>query len=133
MPSQEHEVLAELFRERPDLVLPLLAAVGVRLSPGVEARAVDATFAALVFDDRADATVLLEANGRLELVVVVEIQLARDEGKRIAWPIYEVLARSRHGTHACVLVVAPNPRVAAWAAEPIELGPSGSRFVAAVL
>jgi hypothetical protein len=59
-------------------------------------------------------------------VIGVEVQLARDVRKRFTWPLYAVSARARYKCKATVLVVAPDPGVARWAAQPIVLGPSST-------
>ena len=134
MPSQEHEALADLIRDRPDVVVALLRGAGVVLAEGVAARRLDPTFAGYAPDYTADAAVAIGGGGALPgLVVVVEVQLARDEDKRYSWPVYEALARARHRAKACVLVVALDPVVARWAREPFEIGPGGSRFAPVVI
>jgi hypothetical protein len=133
-PSQEHEALAELFRAQPALDARLLAALGIELTAPVVATLVDATFAAPAAEYHADVAVeLRDATGAPALMALVELQLARNPDKRRSWPVYEALARARHGVAACVLVVAPDASVARWAAAPVPLGPSGSTFVPLVL
>jgi hypothetical protein len=58
-------------------------------------------------------------------VVIVEVQLAADPQKRLSWPAYVTVARAVHGCPAALLVVAPDPTVAGWCAEPIETGVPG--------
>ena len=58
-------------------------------------------------------------------VVIVEVQLAVDPKKRLSWPAYVAVARAVHGCPAALLVVAPDPVVAGWCAEPIETGIPG--------
>jgi hypothetical protein len=58
-------------------------------------------------------------------VVIVEVQLAADPKKRLSWPAYVTVARAVHGCPAALLVVAPDPAVAGWCAEPIETGVPG--------
>jgi hypothetical protein len=57
--------------------------------------------------------------------IVVEVQLARDEDKRKTWPLYLTSLRSRVGCPTALLVVAPDPAIARWCAQPIELGHPG--------
>jgi flagellar biosynthesis/type III secretory pathway protein FliH len=57
--------------------------------------------------------------------VIVEVQLAADPKKRLSWPAYVTVARAVHGCPAALLVVAPDPAVAGWCAEPIETGVPG--------
>jgi hypothetical protein len=58
-------------------------------------------------------------------VVIVEVQLAIDPKKRLSWPAYATVSRAVHGCPAALLVVAPDPVVAGWCAEPIETGIPG--------
>jgi hypothetical protein len=58
-------------------------------------------------------------------VLIVEVQLAIDLRKRFSLPVYVTVSRAVHGCPACLLVVAPDPAVAAWCAEPIETGVPG--------
>src|SRR5262249_2074504 len=57
--------------------------------------------------------------------VVAEIQLATDARKRRSWPAYVSVAHAVHGCPVDLLVVAPDPAVATWCAQPIALGPPG--------
>jgi hypothetical protein len=55
-------------------------------------------------------------------VLIVEVQLAVDPRKRLSLPAYVTVSRAIHGCPAGLLVIAPDPLVAAWCAEPIETG-----------
>ncbi|MCB9535287.1 MAG: hypothetical protein H6704_03405 [Myxococcales bacterium] len=57
-----------------------------------------------------------------EGVVVVEAQLSENPLKRFSWPAYVGSARFLWRCPVIVLVIAPDPRVAEWARQPIELG-----------
>jgi hypothetical protein len=58
-------------------------------------------------------------------MIVVEVQLPVDPRKRFSWPAYVAVSRAIHGCPAGLLVVAPDPAVANWCAEPIEIGVPG--------
>ena len=58
-------------------------------------------------------------------MLIVEVQLGIDAGKRFTWPEYAMGARAMHRCPVGLLVVAPDPDVAAWCAEPIETGIPG--------
>lgn len=91
MPSQLHEALLLLFRNRPTLAPELLRdALHRKLPPYSEVRI-----------DSADLTEIPPAEYRADLVmsllddapvlgIVVEVQLSPDERKRFAWPAYVV-------------------------------------------
>jgi hypothetical protein len=58
-------------------------------------------------------------------VIIVEVQLKVDPKKRLSWPAYVTVARAIHGCPTDLLVVAPDPAVARWCTEPIEIGVPG--------
>src|SRR6185312_6012055 len=105
MPSMPHAILADLFQNRPSLAAEILTEVlGVSLPTYTAARLAD---------------------GIPIRMIVVEVQLAVDTRKRFSWPAYVTVSRAIHGCPAGLLVVAPDPAVAAWCAEPIEIGVPG--------
>ncbi len=134
MPSLLHEALLVLFRNRPSLAPELLRdALGVPLPEHETVRLEDADLTQVVPTAyHADLVVLL-LRGAPVLGIVVEAQLARDEEKRFTWPLYAAALRARLRCPACVLVVAPDPQVAAWASRPIETGQPRSAYVPLVL
>ena len=128
MPSMAHETLVDIFRNRPSLAAEMLVeALGVSLPAYHEAQVTSAELT----DIRpaaysADLVVqLLDADGEISRVVVVEVQLRVDPVKRFSWPDYITGSRLRQRSQVCLLVVAPSPDVAAWCAEPIETGTPG--------
>jgi hypothetical protein len=60
------------------------------------------------------------------LAIVLEVQRDKDHDKKYAWPVYVVTVRAKKRCPACVLVVATDGEVAAWAGEAIALGPGGT-------
>jgi hypothetical protein len=74
---------------------------------------------------RADAVVVLLDRNIPVRVIIVEVQLAVDPRKRFSWPAYVTVSRAIHGCPADLLVVAPDPGLAGWCAEPIEIGVPG--------
>jgi hypothetical protein len=92
-----HEILVDLFKNRPSLPA----------------------------EYRADIVILLLDRDTPVRVVIVEVQLAVDPKKRLSWPAYVTVSRALHGCPANLLVVAPDPVVAGWCAEPIETGVPG--------
>jgi hypothetical protein len=117
-----HEVLVDLFKNRPSLGPELLSeALGVELPSYTEARLVSIDLTQVQpAEYRADVVVLL-LDGDVPIgVLVVEVQLAVDLGKRFTWPAYSMGARARYRCPVGLLVVAPDPAVAAWCAEPVE-------------
>ncbi len=131
MPLQEHALLVDLFRASPRLAIDLLVALGIDATG--PASLVESTFPVSAPDYHVDIAVTCGDAAAPSLVVLVEVQLDVDAGKRLSWPLYQAAARARWKCDACVLVVAADARVAAWAAEPVRLGPGGSVFRAVVI
>ena len=135
MPSMAHEVLVDLFKTRPELGPELLTeALGVALPSYNEARLVSIDLTQIrPAEYRADVVVLLLDAGAPISVVIVEVQLAVDDDKRFTWPEYLMGARARYRCPAGLLVVAPQPEVAAWCAQPIDTGVPGFVLIPPVL
>jgi hypothetical protein len=122
-----HEVLVDLFKNRPSLGAELLSeALGVALPSYTEARLISIDLTqVLPAEYRADVVVLLLDGDVPIWVLVVEVQLGIDPRKRYSWPEYTTGSRAKHRCPVGLLVVAPDPDIAAWCAEPIETGIPG--------
>ncbi len=123
MPSQFHETLLLLFRNRPELAPELIRdALHLALPDYTDVRVDSAEFSDVQpAQYRADLVLLLSRDSPI-LGVVVEVQLSPDEDKRYAWPVYVVNLRARIRCPVCLLVVASEDRVARWASQRIHLG-----------
>lgn len=84
-------------------------------------------------DLNADNVVLLRKGDSNRLGLIIEVQREKDKRKLFSWPAYQVNLRHRINAPVVLIVVCPNPTVAAWAAEPIETGQPGSDFRMQVL
>ena len=114
MPSMAHEILVDLFKNRPSLAAEILVeALGVSLPSYTEARlaSIDLTEVQPA-EYRADVVVVLFDNDVPVLVLIVEVQLAINPRKRFSWPAYVTVSRAIHGCPACLLVIAPDAAVA---------------------
>ena len=127
--STLHEGIVELVRTQPGLVPELLTRfLDITVPTSATAQLADSVFnETKAVESRADAVVVMTARDGTVLTAVVEAQLQKDEDKRFTWPHYATGARVRHRCPAIVLVVTPDPRIARWAAQPIDVGP-GSVF-----
>src|SRR4030081_2470402 len=98
MPSMVHEVLVDLFKNRPSLAPEMLAeALGVSLPDYTEARIVSADLTEIQpAEYRADIVVLLLHGTARVRVVIVEVQLAPNARKRFTWPAYAPVSRAIH-------------------------------------
>jgi hypothetical protein len=128
MPSFDHEILVDLFREDGRLAPELLRrCAGITIEyTSVEHRSIDLS-QVVPTEYRADTVAVLHGrDGRLATGVIVEVQRKADRDKRLTWPVYVAALRAQLACPAVLLVVAPKPAVAAWAHRPIELGHPGS-------
>jgi hypothetical protein len=133
MPSQLHEALLLLFRNRPTLAPELLRdGLHMELPDYTEARIDSADLTDIQPTEyRADLVVLL-LRGEPVLGIVVEVQLAADARKFFVWPVYVTNLRARLKCPVCLLVVTANEATARWASKPIEMG-GGNTFRPLVL
>jgi len=122
-----HDVLVELFKSRASLAAEILTEVlGVPIQDYTEARVVSADLTEIQpAEYRADVVVVLRAGTVAVQVIIVEVQLSTNPRKRLSWPAYVSVSRAIHGCPVTLLVVAPDPVVAGWCAEPIETGVPG--------
>jgi hypothetical protein len=126
--SLEHEGLALLFRNRPSLAAELLTQVfALPLPPFAVARAESAELTRVVPDQffADSASLYYGPEGKPLFGILVEVQREPDTTKHDAWPVYLSVLRAQHRCPVWLLVVAPTPAVARWAAEPIALGHPG--------
>lgn len=127
MVSISHEVLVELFKNRPALASELLSEVLQIPQP----RFTSATQESAQLNDiqpaeySADLVICLRHKKKIIRVIIVEVQLGIDLDKRLAWPAYVANARRKYGCPVDLLIIAPDANVARWCAHPIELGPPG--------
>jgi hypothetical protein len=138
MPSLRHELLAEVFRARPAFAAELLVEQWkLALPEHDQVRLVSGQITDLAPTEyQADAVVTFHAAGdpqRAVLAVVVEAQLSKVRDKRKSWPVYVTALHRRWDCPTVLLVVAPDPVVAAWSAAPIDLGFGLSTVQALVL
>jgi hypothetical protein len=128
MVSNTHEVLAELFWQRPALAAELLSGpLGVPVPAYAQARLEPAELTdRLPTEWRADGVVALADAAQVPVMgVVVEIQRGRDPAKQWSWPVYVVNARARLCCPVALLVVCPDASIATWCAAPVETGHPG--------
>ena len=135
MVSRLHELLIEMFREKPSLAAMLLDGTSrvdvpefskAHLSSG-ELNDVAPT------EYRADAVITLEGSGGPVLAIVIEVQLKPDKDKRRTWPAYVGTLYARVGCPIVLLVICPTQKVANWCATPIDFGRPGLTLTPVVL
>ncbi|MGA4990526.1 hypothetical protein [Nonomuraea bangladeshensis] len=124
-PTQEHEFLLELVRNRPSLVATLLTEMGVPVPAFDEARLESPDFTDCVPTEyRADSVVVL-ADGKPLSGIVLEVQRAYRDEKTWSWPVYLATLRARLKCPCTLLVFCPDTRVAAKCGRPIDMGHPG--------
>jgi hypothetical protein len=127
VPSFDHEILVELFRENAVLAAELLrSCAGIHIDHArADHGSIDLS-QVVSTEYRADNVAILRGlDGRPVTGVIVEVQLREDRDKLQSWPIYVAALRAQLGCPAMLLVIAPEPAVARWAGRPIELGHPG--------
>jgi hypothetical protein len=91
-----------------------------------EARLTETALNELVpIEYHADAVVLFDViydKNKPVFGTIFEVQLDRKARKRYTWPLYAVAARARYECPFVVTAVTPDPVVARWARQPIDLG-----------
>ena len=126
MPSFDHEIHVELFRQAPVLALELLRRCAqIDLVGEAELGSVDLSQVTPT-EFRADVVVVVRDPARVAIAaVVVEVQVSRDAAKRWTWPVYLATLRARHACPVYLLVLAPEAALAEVARRPIALGHPG--------
>ncbi|GAA4592197.1 nucleotide-binding universal stress UspA family protein [Actinoplanes octamycinicus] len=128
MPSQLHETLIEMFRDRPAFAADLLdQALRIPVPEFDEAHLSSADFTNVAPTEyRADAVVTLIHEGAATFAIIIEVQLRIDGHKRFSWPAYVATLYARLGCPVALLAICPTEAIARWAAVPIAIGPPGS-------
>ena len=126
MPTLEHNVLVEMFRENPELAPHFLATLfHLEVPPHASVAVVESSLDQLIpVEFRADLVLeLRDANGRARAGDRPRGPARQGSGQEVfSWPVYVAVVRAKKRCRAVVLVVAPDADVAAWAAENIDLG-----------
>jgi len=128
MPSLEHQCLAKLLAESPQLVPTLVRRVfGIDIPPGIVTYQAPETVRELDFPDLvADGAVLVhDDDSGIREAFVIEVQLEPDKDKRYSWPMYVVGTRRRLRCPVTLIVLTTSRATAKWCAEPIEIGRNG--------
>jgi hypothetical protein len=133
--SFEHELLVDLFRKRAELAVALL-----RTCANIEVDHAHVVHDSIDLSQVAptnyfaDTVVVLQDHSATPVTgVIVEVQRNIDDTKLLSWPSYVANLRARRACDALLLVVAPDPAVAAWARQTIELGHPGFRLTPIVV
>ncbi len=123
MPSVLHEVLVDLLRRSPHLLGELLGErVGDLLEGSIDFERAEPNFSQVPNIDADLVLVVRGPRGERRCVLIIEVQLKIDERKHGSWPAYQADGHRRHGCPAYVVVIAIDPRVAAWATGTIDTG-----------
>lgn len=135
MPSFDHEILVDLFREDGRLAPELLRrCAGIDFEhTRVEHRSIDLSQVVPTEYRADDVLILLRRDGGATSAVIVEVQLQEDNDKLLAWPVYVAALRARLRCPAVLLVLTREPAIRRWASRPIELGHPGFQLTPLVI
>ena len=124
MPKLSHEALVHLVRAAPEVIVGLLQReLGFELPAQAHPRITAAELVDLnLAEYRADAVIILGPAHAPTEAFVLEAQNDVDLRKRRSWPLYVAGLRARFGCPVTLVIVALDPEVASWCAEPIDLG-----------
>ncbi|MEV6324841.1 hypothetical protein AB0M45_27200 [Nocardia sp. NPDC051787] len=125
MPTVLHEVIIDLFRQRPRLAADLLAlALDTPLPEFDHARLESGDFPDIdPTEYRADAVVVLANGADPALAVIIEVQLRPDGDKFWSWPVYLTTLRARLRCATMLLVMCPSDNTAVRCRRPILIAP----------
>ena len=131
VPGALHQTLVRIFENDPGLLRALLGSE-LAFPPGelspLPADVTDFGPSQLL----ADVVVGIPGPDAPRAIAVVEVQLQRDDAKRLVWPHYATSLWRRFACPVALCVIALDDAVLGWASTPIEYGP-GNRFVPLVL
>ncbi len=118
-----HEVLVELFRDTPHLLVELLQG-RLDLLQGVPLRfeRTEPNFSGLCELEADLVLAVYGADDRVVCALIIEVQLSIKEAKPRSWAVYQASVHRRLRCPAFVVVIAIDPRVARWAAGPFHTG-----------
>jgi hypothetical protein len=135
VPSFRHEILVDLFRADGELAVELLRSrAGLAVDHARVEHGSSDLSQVVPAEYRADAVLVLrDRSDRPVTGVVVEVQRHVDRDKRRSWPVYVTALRAKLDCAVVLVVIAPDPDVAAWARQPIELGHPGFRLEPVVI
>ncbi len=134
MNTLEHDELVELLGRTPSTAVEALQSTGKVILPTFdELRVEPGDIRELVPPARNVDVVILLERGRVVFVLLVEVQGARDDAKSFTWPFYAAALRARFRCPACLMVLALDDEVTAWASQAIATGQPGSPFVPLVV
>src|SRR3569833_27277 len=125
MPSNLHEWLLELFRNRSATAADLLRSLEVPL-PQHDVVRIELPIANSLrpVEYVADLVLFLARGSRYVFGIIVEVQLSRDEDNPYVWPVLFVFLCARHSCPVGSLVITVEDSIARWAARSIDLGPA---------
>lgn len=123
MPSDLHEILLDLVEHAPQVLSRLLPEHADLLPASLRATA-QKTQAKQQTHVNADLVLEVCRDGRARpgLGLVVEAQLRVDERKALTWPHYVTSLHLQLALPAYLVVITLDPKVAAWAKGPFEVG-----------
>jgi hypothetical protein len=119
MPAHGQDTLVGLFRDDVTLAARVAGLLGAAVPEFDRVRIIDGDRTHR-FD--VDLVCILEDSTELpRFAVLVDVQRERDDRKHQTWPLDCSVCFVRYNCPAVLLVIAPDPEIADWCAQPIDL------------
>jgi hypothetical protein len=133
MPSNNHEVPLELFRDRPDLAREIARELGLTIPDGLSWRLGPETVTTWnPAELRLDVSLIGSVADRAEFAIINEVQNSCGTGElariRSSWPEYVTSLRKRLRCPVLLLAFCPDEKIAVKVGEAVETGHPGFVF-----
>jgi len=123
VPSAVHEILVEIFRDNPELIVQLLGdQLEMVTRSGLVLEPDEPNLSQLIEIDSDLVFRVLGPERQLLCALIIEVQLAIDHDKGRAWAAYQAGTHRRLRCPTYVIVIAIDPVVARWATGPFCTG-----------
>ncbi|MGW1025469.1 hypothetical protein ACWD4J_17490 [Streptomyces sp. NPDC002577] len=126
MVTSAHEGLHRIFQERPEILAPVFAVLGIALpeKATVHAITVDVT-ETRPMERRIDTLLRVGPSDGEDFLLAVEAQERRDAKKASSWAYYVAYLQARYDLPVLLLVVCRDRATAKWATGPFDCGTRG--------
>ncbi|WP_338700003.1 hypothetical protein V2W30_25240 [Streptomyces sp. Q6] len=126
MVTSSHEFIHRIFQDHPEVLGPVLCALGVPVPPAPEIKVIspDAT-EHKPLERRADSVLHVTWAGSEDVTVIVESQQRVKPDKPASWAYYLGYYATKYERPALLLVTTRDRATARWAAGPFHFGAAG--------
>ncbi|MEV1066836.1 hypothetical protein [Streptomyces sp. NPDC050263] len=124
MVSSPHEAMHRIFRDDPGLFARVLPRAGIPFPEPTEIRALDTDLTEIKpLERRVDTLLRVDTADGGSFLLAVEAQSRPVQNKLNSWTYYLAHLYAKYELPPILLVVCADKATAAWAAEPIRIGP----------